>query len=96
MLLPYQEHVGHYINKFTETGPDFIIKYLLRAIQCGVVVAVGVVVVVGGGGAAAAAAAAAVAIAVVVVLAVVVVIVPVPMAVVIKSFLGLVNTNWRP
>ena len=27
-----QEHVGHYTNKFTETGLDFFIKYLLRAI----------------------------------------------------------------
>ena len=27
-----QEHVGHCINKFTETGLDFFIKYLLRAI----------------------------------------------------------------
>ena len=29
---PDQEHVGQYINKFTETGHDIYVKYLLRAI----------------------------------------------------------------
>ena len=29
---PDQGYVGHYTNKFTETGFDFFIKYLLRAI----------------------------------------------------------------
>ena len=29
---PDQEHVGHCNNTFTETGLDFFIKYLLRAI----------------------------------------------------------------
>ena len=29
---PFQGHVGHCSNKFTKTGLDFFIKYLLRAI----------------------------------------------------------------
>ena len=29
---PDQEYVGHYINKFTEAGLDFFIKYLARTI----------------------------------------------------------------
>ena len=29
---PDQEHVGHYINRFTTTGLNFFIKYLLRTI----------------------------------------------------------------
>ena len=29
---PFQGHVGHYTNKFTETRPDVFIKYILRPI----------------------------------------------------------------
>ena len=29
---PFQGHLGPYTNKFTETGLDFFIKYILRAI----------------------------------------------------------------
>ena len=29
---PFQRHVGHYTNKFTETGLNFFIKYVQRVI----------------------------------------------------------------
>ena len=88
---PDQEHLYHYINKSTETGLEFFIKYFLRAISCGscchegilllfLVVVVAIVVVV----------------LVVVVVAVMVVIVLVPVVVVVKSCPGLVNTNCGP